>query len=585
MRIKGIIFVLGMMAGVATEAETTAGGSVPSENLFLPYGLYVHYGPMTMAADGGAGNSGGTSAQRFVSVVPDVRQWVQVAKDAGMAYVVLTVKHEGGFCLWDSPDYPQDVGSATGQKDIVRLFLTACRAAGLKAGVHYSIPDAYNEGQALYKGPVGVPYFTVIKKHITELHTKYKEIDIQLFDVAGRLSKAQKDELTAVIRKFNPRCTILGLSDESLGFRYEARSVNAGWAWKPGAKLTPAEQLQKDFAKFRSEGKSFLLNVGPDAQGRIPDEQIAVLTRLKELVDAEISPEAAQAAREGTEGTMVGIGVELDKAPGGLTIKRVMENSPADKAGLKDGQTITAINGAATRTMNLPDAIMLIRGPAGTEVELTISEAGGGSRKVRIQRDTVVVSGVRAKMLDSKVGLLTVNQVNKETAGKVRGALEIFTDMKAVGVILDLRNNQGGWYLGVRQIAGMMMGDSVPLWLLRETGKTQATVVQGEGAKIWTGPLVVLVNGKTGGGAELLAAGLQSSGRAKLMGQTTAGTAMLSSQTDPAGGGAGITAIGDFFTVADQKIYGVGIKPDMALEAGLTAEEALRKAIDILKTK
>jgi carboxyl-terminal processing protease len=266
-----------------------------------------------------------------------------------------------------------------------------------------------------------------------------------------------------------------------------------------------------------------------------------------------------------------------------LLIKRVMENSPAARAGLKDGQTITAINGTAAGSMKLEDAVKLIRGPAGTEVELTMVEAGGILRKIKIRRDTIAVTGVRARTLESKIGLLTVSQINKETAGKVREALGVFKDLKAEGVILDLRDNDGGWYAGVCQIAGMLVGNSAPLWLLRETGKSKATVVQGEGEKIWEGPLVVMINGKTAGGAELLAAGLQSSGRAKLLGQKTAGTASMGKLNALADGGAARETIGAFFTVADQAIFGVGIKPDILMEERLSAEQAIQKAEEVLK--
>ena len=292
-----------------------------------------------------------------------------------------------------------------------------------------------------------------------------------------------------------------------------------------------------------------------------------------------------QASRNSIDGVMVGIGVEMEIKNGQLMIKRVLEDSPASKTGLKDGQAITAINSTTTGSMKIEDAARLIRGATGTEVELTIVEAGGIPRKVKIRRDTIVVTGVRARMLESKIGFLTVSQINKETAEKVRGALEIFKDLKAEGVILDLRDNEGGWYAGVCQIAGMLAGNSVPLWLVRETGKSQATAVQGEGETIWNGPLVVLINGKTAGGAELLAAGLQAGSRAKLLGQKTAGTASMGKLNALADGGAARETIGAFFTVADQAIFGVGIKPDISLEAGLSAEQAIQKAEEVLKKR
>jgi C-terminal peptidase prc len=340
------------------------------------------------------------------------------------------------------------------------------------------------------------------------------------------------------------------------------------------------------------DSNRFYLQTGGDTQNKTALKSkltvpAAALTQPKGLPNyiPASTQEEMQASRNSIDGLMIGIGVEMEIKSGQLMIKRVLEDSPAAKAGLKDGQSITAINGTTTGSMKIEDAAGLIRGAAGTEVELTIVEAGGIPRKVNIRRDTIVVTGVRARMLESKIGLLTVSQINKETAGRVGEALKNFIDQTSEGVILDLRDNEGGWYAGVCQIAGMLAGNSVPLWLVRETGKSQATAVQGEGEKIWNGPLVVLINGKTGGGAELLAAGLQASGRAKLLGQKTAGTASMGKLNALADGGAVRETIGTFFTVADQAIFGVGIKPDIPLEAGVSAEQAIQKAEEVLKKR
>jgi hypothetical protein len=313
MKINGVVLALGVMMGMAVSAMGAAatGDSGPREQTFLPYGLYIHFDISTMAGYENAKIPGKVPAERFGPVTPDVGQWARVAKDAGMSYAVLTVKHEVGFCLWDSVDYPYDVGSVAGQKDILQPFLAACHAEGLKAGFHYSIPDAYNEGQVQFEGPVGAPYFNQIRKHITELHTKYKEIDIQAFDVGVRLSKPQRDELTALIRKLNPKCIILGFDDEALGFNCDPQTVIKDWFWKAGVELATAEQLQKDFAKARGEGKSFILNVGPDPKGRIPDEQIAVLMKLKELPGEPTRPQA-QATGPREAAAVMAMGPDID---------------------------------------------------------------------------------------------------------------------------------------------------------------------------------------------------------------------------------------------------------------------------------
>ena len=109
----------------------------------LKYGLYIHYGIASFAQ---AGEQGQIPVERFNPAALDVKAWAHAAKQAGATFAVLTAKHESGFCLWDSADYDYDVGSSPFKGDIIGDFIAACNAEGILPGVHYSIPDAYNEG-------------------------------------------------------------------------------------------------------------------------------------------------------------------------------------------------------------------------------------------------------------------------------------------------------------------------------------------------------------------------------------------------------------------------------------------------------
>ena len=148
----------------------------------------------------------------------------------GMTFAVLTVKHESGFCLWDSADYDYDMGNSPFKGDIIGDFIAACDAEGVLPGAHYSIPDAYNEGVARAKGPMRPPYFNVIKKHVTELHTKYPGIRIQIFDDSQRLSEEQWNELTQIVHRLNPACVVLDWTHPPI---YGTQTVNKSWMWSP----------------------------------------------------------------------------------------------------------------------------------------------------------------------------------------------------------------------------------------------------------------------------------------------------------------------------------------------------------------
>jgi len=267
-----------------------------SGSVSLDYGLYIHFGIETFTGGADAEHLGKVPASRYAPTGLDVRGWARTARQAGMSFAVLTAKHEAGFCLWDSQDYSHDVASSPVTRDVVAEFVAACQAEGIRPGIHYSVPDAHNEGKT-GRGPVNAPYFDLIKHHITELHTKYLSLRLQLFDPAARFSAAQFQELCRSIKRLNPPCAIL-MYNPNVGNRFDPQNEfnkvyvvwgtvnkeNSGF-WSPNALLNPPSALYEHYAQTMAQGRAFLLNVGPDRAGRIPDEYSAVLMRLKDLIE------------------------------------------------------------------------------------------------------------------------------------------------------------------------------------------------------------------------------------------------------------------------------------------------------------
>src|SRR5208283_5078529 len=271
---KNILICLfsGLLAGFPFNAA-------PADAPELKYGLYIHYGMDTFLH---AREKGRLPVERFAPATVNVMAWAQTAKEAGMTFAVLTAKHESGFCLWDSQGYDYDIAHSPFKGDIIGDFIAACKAEGILPGVHYSIPDAYNEGAVRFQGAVPPPYFKVIKQHITELHTKYPDLCILILDASSRLSPAQSDELSRVAHWASD-----GLTTDT---------VIRGWMWSPTAKLNTAQQLFNKYQQCQAAGIALVLNVGPDPSGNIPDNQIAVLTQMKKLIENSPSATAATPA-------------------------------------------------------------------------------------------------------------------------------------------------------------------------------------------------------------------------------------------------------------------------------------------------
>jgi alpha-L-fucosidase len=286
-----VCLLAGLLAGYSFNA---AAADAPD----LKYGLYIHFGMDTFLQ---AGEKGPLPAERFAPTGLNVKAWAHAAKEAGMTFAILTAKHESGFCLWDSKDYDYDIAHSAYKGDIIGDFIAACKAEGILPGVHYSIPDAHNEGAVRFQGVVPPPYFNVIKQHLTELNTKYPELRILILDVSSRLSPAQLDELSQTVKRFNPQCAIWSTDKNgTTGTHHASATVIGSWMWSPTAKLTPAQQLFNKYQQCEAAGKALVLNVGPDPSGNIPANQIAVLMQMKNLI-ANSPPATAAAPAPATQ--------------------------------------------------------------------------------------------------------------------------------------------------------------------------------------------------------------------------------------------------------------------------------------------
>src|SRR5438270_1913963 len=173
----------------------------------LHFGVSFHFSMNTFTADDY--DVGSAPASTYNPTNLDVRQWIRVARDLGARYAVLTAKHMSGFCLWDSSGYDYDVAASGNKTDVVAAFVAACREFGLRPGFYYCILDPHNEGKFDWDSPVPDGYYSLIKHHLTELHSRYPNTFYQLLDITWKLSQDQRWELYRLIKKFSPRAIIV----------------------------------------------------------------------------------------------------------------------------------------------------------------------------------------------------------------------------------------------------------------------------------------------------------------------------------------------------------------------------------------
>jgi alpha-L-fucosidase len=274
----------------------------------LKYGMFIHWGLLPFTDEMYQGfktkDYGSIPAEQFAPTGQDAAQWAKLAKDGGMTFAVMVVKHEDGFCLWPSAQSDYTVAQSPCKLDLAGDFIKACQAEGIVPGFDYSLVDCHSEGAFRDKGPTGPLFFNLAKGQIVELLTRYPDLRILMVDDASKLSPEQFQELVAAAKAANPQCYILGDPKAKWGENFGYASVLGNWFWQANEPLTPMQKILNNYYRAQAGQTPFLLNVSPDRAGHIEDSQVAVVKQVKELIDGGVrtvtvpdAPAAAAPAR------------------------------------------------------------------------------------------------------------------------------------------------------------------------------------------------------------------------------------------------------------------------------------------------
>jgi carboxyl-terminal processing protease len=255
-----------------------------------------------------------------------------------------------------------------------------------------------------------------------------------------------------------------------------------------------------------------------------------------------------------------------DETTGALKVLHVISGSPAFRMRVQPGDLIEAIDDAPTKTMSRDEAFKRMAGKSGTVVQLSIRR-GAKRLRVSVTRELLTVRTVSATMvteLGTQLGYLALSQFGKDSAQEVRNALVEMLKSNAEGIVLDLRNNPGGFPSASREIAGLFLsGKQVLYHSIDRTGA--AKDFESTGGPLISKPLVIIVNGATTSAAEMLAAALQDNHRAMLIGSQTFGQGLIHSVQPLSDASALVIAIARFTTPAGKDVMHRGITPDLVV--------------------
>ena len=284
-------------------------------------------------------------------------------------------------------------------------------------------------------------------------------------------------------------------------------------------------------------------------------------------------PEEAKEFARDLAGEFEGIGAEIGVHDGQLTIVAPLPQSPAEKAGLRAGDTIFAIEGKDTSNMTLEEAVLNIRGKKGTTVVLTISHDGiADVEDVSVVRDTITVPTVHWEMKDNGIAYMRLNYFNETTWPEFDKAVRELIEAKAKGLIFDMRSNPGGFLQTSIDVASEWIDSGVIVSERFADDKSNEHQSRGK-HRLFGMPTVVLVDGGTASGSEIVAGAIQDYGVGTILEQQTFGKGSVQDfQVLPDGSAIKLT-IAKWFTPKDRAIDGEGVTPDVVLEQMFVTNE------------
>ncbi len=276
-------------------------------------------------------------------------------------------------------------------------------------------------------------------------------------------------------------------------------------------------------------------------------------------------PDTAKKFSQELSGTFEGIGAELGIKKDKLTVIAPLPGTPAEKAGLKPGDWIVGIDGADTSGMLLDDAVSRIRGPKGTSVKLTVLHEGTRDPvELTIARATIVVQSVKWKMVSREgklIAVITLSHFNEDTEARFNEAVRSVLLENPSGVVLDMRNNPGGFLDTAVKVAGEWVPHDVIVEEKFSDGTKKDYNSDGN-YRFADLPTVVLVNGGSASASEIVAGALKDHGKAKIVGEQTYGKGSVQDYSELADGSALKLTVALWYTPKGTSIDKNGITPD-----------------------
>ena len=303
-------------------------------------------------------------------------------------------------------------------------------------------------------------------------------------------------------------------------------------------------------------------------QSEAMDAAINGVLQSLDPYSAYMSPESFENMQTETSGEFGGLGIEVGMEHGVVKVISPIDNSPASKVGVKAGDYIVKINDIQVQGKTLTEAVELMRGPVGTDIEITVRRRGEKKALTFvITRDIIEVSSVKSEIKDEKTGYMRLTSFNENSGDQIKNKIKEFKkNGKIENYILDLRNNPGGLLSQAIKISDFFLdnGEIVSTKSRKESENRKWFAKKGDILKSNT--LVVLINYGSASASEIVAGALQDHKRAILIGESTYGKGSVQSIIPLKNNGAIRLTVSKYYLPSGKSISDVGVTPDIEVD-------------------
>jgi len=327
--------------------------------------------------------------------------------------------------------------------------------------------------------------------------------------------------------------------------------------------------------------------------GRIKQDYVEPVSDKKLLEDAirgmlsGLDPHSAYLAdeeykelQEGTTGQFGGLGIEVGMENGFVKVVSPIDDTPAQKAGIKAGDLIVRLDDKPVKGMTLGDAVKIMRGEPGSKIVLTVIREGAEAPlKFELTRDIIKVKSVKSRMLEKNYGYLRISSFQSGTGESLVDAIDELkkeNEAPLKGIILDLRNNPGGVLNAAVDVSDAFIQSGLIVYTEGRIKNSEMRFNATPDDVIDGAPIVVLINGGSASASEIVAGALQDHKRAIIMGEKSFGKGSVQTILPTSNGGAVKLTTARYFTPSGRSIQAEGIEPDVTLAR--VKLEALEKA-------